>query len=120
MSTAEQIIADELWQQVDALGYRGRADDLAAHVVAALTNAGKVVVDVPSVAHKGPFDTDAAFFRQVAQNLDHDLYAGGSNVRHAVSTLLRNVADALTGDRRTTSEIRSAAARVAEGGERGE
>ncbi|ORL01813.1 hypothetical protein A6F55_19160 [Prescottella equi] len=47
MSTAEQIIADELWQRVDALGYRGRADDLAAHVVAALTNAGKAIVELP-------------------------------------------------------------------------
>ncbi|AEV51960.1 hypothetical protein [Prescottella equi] len=113
MSAAEQIIADSL-KALGAIDYAS----VAAHVVAALTNAGKVVVDVPSVAHKGPFDTDAAFFRQVAQNLDRDLCAGGSNVRHAVSTLLRNVADALTDDRRTTSEIRGSAARAAEGGER--
>ncbi|NKU38422.1 hypothetical protein GS901_03305 [Rhodococcus hoagii] len=113
MSTAEQIIADSL-KALGAIDYAS----VAAHVAAALTNAGKVVVDVPSVAHKGPFDTDASFFRQVAENLDRDLYAGGSKVRRAVSALLRNVAAALTDDRRTTSEIRLAAARVAEGGER--
>ncbi|ORL77818.1 hypothetical protein A5N75_08280 [Prescottella equi] len=111
MSTAEQIIAEVIRER-----YPVSVAD-AAHVVAALTNAGKVVVDVPSVAHKGPFDTDASFFRQVAENLDRDLYAGGSNVRRAVSALLRNVAAALTDDRRTTSEIRLAAARVAEGGD---
>ncbi|NKU37740.1 hypothetical protein GS887_27845 [Rhodococcus hoagii] len=45
MSTAEQIIADSL-KALGAIDYAS----VAAHVAAALTNAGKVVVDVPSVA----------------------------------------------------------------------
>ena len=84
----------------------------AGHVLEALTTAGYLVIEVPSVAHKGELDTDAGAFLQVAQNLDRNLYAGGSNVRAAVSRLLRNVAGALTDDRRTTSELRRAKSRL--------
>lgn len=55
----------------------------------------RVTVDVPSVAFKGPNDTDASYFRRVAWNLENGYDAGGSNVRAAVSSLLRNVADEL-------------------------
>ena len=91
----------------------------AAHVRAALKTAGHVIVEVPHVARKGQLDTDASAFRQVAQNLDRNLYAGGSNVRRAVATLLRNVAAAMTDDKRTTSEIRRATWTAAGGDERG-
>jgi hypothetical protein len=87
----------------------------AAHVRAELKAAGHVIVEVPSVAHKGELDTDASAFLQVAQNLDRNVYAGGSSVRRAVSRLLRNVAGAITDDKRTTSEIRRAAWTAEEG-----
>lgn len=55
-----------------------------------------VIVELPEVAHKGPHDTDAQFFRQVADRLDEgrgkDL--GGSNVLRAVRDLLYRAADA--------------------------
>jgi len=57
----------------------------------------RVMVEVPEVAFKGPHDTDAKFFRQVADRLEEgygrDL--SGGNVRDAVGRLLRAVADAL-------------------------
>ncbi|MCZ4557946.1 hypothetical protein O4215_20505 [Rhodococcus maanshanensis] len=93
-----------------ACDWRGQQNGAAAHVVAALAAAGIVCVEVPSVAYKGPLDTDASAFRQVAKNLDEGYPAGGSNVCRAVSGLLRNVADALTDDERTTSEIRGGTA----------
>lgn len=77
-----------------------------AHLHDALIAAGYVVIDVPSVAYKGELDTDAGAFLQVAQNLDRNLPAGGSNVCAAVSRLLRNVAAALTDDPRTTRKLR--------------
>lgn len=65
-------------------------------VLAALAAAGFAVVRVPSVAYKGPNDTDASAFLMVAERLDRNYPAGGSNVRHAVSTLLRRVAASLS------------------------
>ncbi|MCX8559805.1 hypothetical protein OS122_02685 [Mycolicibacterium mucogenicum] len=57
---------------------------------------GYAVIKLPTVAHKGPHDTDAMFFRQVADRFEHnpDSYVGGSNVRRAVSQLLRAAANA--------------------------
>ncbi|NKS29286.1 hypothetical protein GS534_00910 [Rhodococcus hoagii] len=108
MSTAEQIIADELWQQVDALGYRGRADDLAAHVVAALTNAGKAIVD--------PNALDSAIWLYLGDecdnanepNYEENNYDAGfiAGLAHAQETIRAQLPGFL------------AAARVAEGGER--
>lgn len=65
-------------------------------VLAALTSAGWAVVKLPTVAFKGPHDTDAKFFRQVADRLEDGRsgYVGGSNVRAAVSELLRSAAKA--------------------------
>jgi hypothetical protein len=51
----------------------------------------KVAIEVPEVAFKGPHDTDAKFFAQVADRLEGNEYVGGSNVRSAVAKLLRNV-----------------------------
>ncbi|KIU17895.1 hypothetical protein [Mycolicibacterium llatzerense] len=61
---------------------------------AAMSVPGYAVIKLPTVAHKGPHDTDAMFFRQVADRFEHnpDSYVGGSNVRHAVSQLLRAAA----------------------------
>ncbi|NKS02578.1 hypothetical protein GS528_16465 [Rhodococcus hoagii] len=55
MSTAEQIIAEHLYLGLDtaddmhccSCGWGGAFDDFAAHVVAALTNAGKTIVELP-------------------------------------------------------------------------
>jgi hypothetical protein len=51
---------------------------------------------IPSVAHKGPHDTDAARFRAAADNLDRGYSVGGGATHAAVAELLRNAADALT------------------------
>ena len=63
-----------------------------------LKAAGYVVVELPSVAHNGPHDTDAKFFRQVADRMEWPSkridYVGGSNVRQAVRQLLVRAADA--------------------------
>lgn len=55
---------------------------------------GSVLVELPVVAHKGPYDTEASIFRQVAWNLENAFAVGGSNVTAAVVALLRRVADA--------------------------
>ncbi|MCV7065627.1 hypothetical protein H7H51_07695 [Mycolicibacterium farcinogenes] len=59
----------------------------------------RVMVDVPSVAFKGPHDTDAKFFRQVAERMEephrHVGELGGSNVRRAARDLLLATASAL-------------------------
>lgn len=73
----------------------GTFDKDAVMIVDALKAAGYAVVELPSVAHKGPHDTDAKFFRQVAERLEIEgTYVGGSNVRRAASLLLRRAADA--------------------------
>lgn len=68
------------------------------HLIAEVAAAGLVVIQLPVVACKGPQDTDANFFRQVADRMDDPSrrldYLSGSNVRHAVRTLLYRVAAA--------------------------
>ncbi len=61
---------------------------------AALAVPGYAVIKLPTVACKGPHDTDAKFFRQVADRLEdgRSSYVGGGNVRRAVSQLLRAAA----------------------------
>ncbi|ASN69235.1 hypothetical protein 7S3_57 [uncultured Caudovirales phage] len=56
MSTAEQIIAEALGDKImhtNGSGDRNRA--YAAHVVAALTNAGKTIVELPEADEWGMF-----------------------------------------------------------------
>lgn len=66
---------------------------ISAHLEA-LKAEGYVVLKLPTVAYKGPGCTDAKFFRQVADRLEdrRSGYVGGSNVRAAVSKLLRAAA----------------------------
>ncbi|WP_087075917.1 hypothetical protein [Mycobacterium dioxanotrophicus] len=73
---------------------------IAAHMEA-LKADGYAVIHLPTVAHKGPEDTDAKFFRQVADRLEdrRSGYIGGSNVRAAVSKLLLAAADAAEAQR---------------------
>lgn len=54
-------------------------------------------VELPVVAHKGPHDTDASMFRTAAERLDSNHHIGGSNLRRAVSQLLRDAAKASEG-----------------------
>lgn len=72
--------------------------DVSAHQVSQLKAAGYAVVKLPTVAHKGPLDTDAKFFRQVADRMDRATarvdYLSGNNVRFAVRQLLYRAADA--------------------------
>ena len=75
---------------------------IAAHLEA-LKADGYTVIRLPEVAHKGPHDTDAKFFRQVADRMDDPTrridYLSGSNVRNAVRELLYRAADASEGIR---------------------
>ncbi|WP_066904431.1 hypothetical protein [Mycolicibacterium houstonense] len=52
-------------------------------------------VHIPSIAFKGATTTDAKAFRRAAQNLDEGYSIGGSNLKAAISGLLRCAADAL-------------------------
>lgn len=68
-----------------------------ADITDALQAAGYAVIELPSVAYKGPNDTDAMFFRQVADRMETPSrvdFLSGSNVRAAVRTLLYRAADA--------------------------
>lgn len=74
----------------------------AQHVLDALREAGWAVIAVPEVAHKGPHDTDAKFYRQVADRMENpkcrfDDLSGG-NVRNAVRELLYRAAAAVSQD----------------------
>jgi hypothetical protein len=53
------------------------------------------IVEIPAVAHKGPNDTDASAFRAAAERLDGGYEPGGSNLKRAISRLLRSTADAI-------------------------
>lgn len=59
--------------------------------------AGTATVPAPVVAHKGPHDTDASMMRNAAGRLAAGYPVGGSNLTHAVVTVLADVADALEG-----------------------
>lgn len=85
---------------IDGYGY----DDMGmepAELLAALKAARIAVVEVPEVAHKGPHDTEARFFRQVADRLDagYGRQLGGSNVLRAVRDLLYRTANAAEASR---------------------
>ncbi|MBX9918846.1 MAG: hypothetical protein K2Y33_03275 [Mycolicibacterium frederiksbergense] len=53
------------------------------------------LVEIPTVAFKGPADTDAQMFERAAENLDRGYEVGGGNVKAAVARLLRGAAEAL-------------------------
>lgn len=84
---------------------RGLVAPCVDAVLELLLPPGSACVAVPEVAHLGPDDTTAAAFRQAASNLERGYLPGGSNLRHAVAVLLTNVANEMTDDPRTLSEI---------------
>lgn len=59
-----------------------------------LRAAGYVVVELPTVYHKGPNDTDASMLRRAAKNLEGGYHIGGGNLQRAIIKLLRSAADA--------------------------
>lgn len=78
--------------------FRRAADVAIAAYQDTLRADGYVVIKLPEVAHKGPHDTDAKFYRQVAERMEephrHVGELSGSNVRNAVRDLLYLAADA--------------------------
>lgn len=89
---AVEYVGDGVWWCSCGTAYN------AAHQLDALKAAGYVVIELPTVVYKGPHDTDAKFFRQVADRMEWPTnridYLGGSNVRQAVRQLLVAAADA--------------------------
>lgn len=63
------------------------------HVAAKL--AADLRSQLPTIAFKGPSDTDAFVFRRAADNLDNGYQPGGGNTKAAVSRLLRWAAELL-------------------------
>lgn len=55
---------------------------------------GYAVVPIPSVLHKGPHDTDSTMYAAAADRLDRNYGVGGSNLRRAISQLLKYVSAA--------------------------
>ena len=93
--SAGDIISEAIEEEL-SLG--GDAKSAASYVMSTLADNGLAIIHMPTVAHKGPHDTDAKFFRQVADRMDRVWqpisYLGGSNVRRAVIQLLELAADA--------------------------
>jgi hypothetical protein len=75
-----------------------RENDLGRYAVdivdVLLSLPGIAIIELPTVAHKGPNDTDASAFRGAAERLDGGYSPGGSNVKRAISQLLRAAANA--------------------------
>ncbi|NKT41779.1 hypothetical protein GS676_02710 [Rhodococcus hoagii] len=121
MSTAEQIIAEHLAEYVDGVGMlvclgcgeTSTTDrEHAAHVVAALTNAGKTIVELPEVA---PDDITIGVVSALHDYGAIDIETSPDFVRIFESTGWYS-AEAMTF--LGSALIAVAAARVAEGGER--
>ncbi|OHU29055.1 hypothetical protein [Mycobacteroides chelonae] len=68
---------------------------VAAAVLEALKANRFAVVEVPVVAHKGPYDTDASMYGSAARRLDDGYSMGGGNLRRAVAKLLAGIAEAM-------------------------
>lgn len=105
MSTAEQIIADSL-KALGAIDYAS----VAAHVVAALTNAGKTIVEQEALDRAIWLHLGDECDNALAPNYEEDNYDAGfiAGLAHAQETLRAKLPALL------------AAARVAEGGEHGD
>lgn len=93
----DALSAQNGFETTDGSLYFGSAGTVQpGKVVDALKAAGFAVIEIPSVAHKGPHDTDAMFFRQVADRMETPSrvdFLSGSNVRDAVRKLLYRAAD---------------------------
>jgi hypothetical protein len=63
-------------------------------LVAAVTAAGLAVIQLPTVAFKGPRDTDASLLRGAARKAETGYPVGGSNVGRAVAEILLQAAAA--------------------------
>ncbi len=73
----------------------GDGRDHAEYRLSGPRDPGTVLIEAPSVNHKGPYDTDASMFRGAADKLRRGYEPGGGNVKEAIAKLLVRVADAL-------------------------
>ena len=91
ISTVQAALAETSWLSVPCpVEY---LPALARDVLYALGEADFAVVPIPTVAFKGPHDTDASMFRTAADKAESARYpVGGSNVGAAVAAVLRAVA----------------------------
>ena len=55
----------------------------------------KVTIDVPPVLYRAAGKGSQDYYRTAAGNLRADYPAGGSNIRHAVASVLEAVAEAM-------------------------
>ncbi|PKQ59763.1 hypothetical protein B5566_02665 [Mycobacterium sp. MHSD3] len=90
--SAREVAAKALREYFGGVGqsHHGSADA----VLSALKANGYAVVPIPSVLHKGPHDTDSTMYAAAADRLDRNYGVGGSNLRRAVSQLLKYVSSA--------------------------
>ncbi|MBM4482269.1 hypothetical protein GS443_02805 [Rhodococcus hoagii] len=112
MSTAEQIIAEHRWwyafEGYDKCGCGAEVPRgmHAAHVVAALTNAGKTIVDLPEHADEALEEHGITAAQRRLLPITLDIDPAGVYLKHFSAKGARDLAAALL-----------AAARVAEGGD---
>lgn len=87
---AQEVIAQSLEVRL------GTCETWAGKILDDLAAAEFAVLKLPTVANKGPDDTDAKFFRQVAERIQEGRgrELGGSNVCRAVRDLLLAAAEA--------------------------
>jgi hypothetical protein len=85
---------DVIKQELETVAGFDTITTYAQRVLDALKRSGYAVVELPTVAHKGPNDTDASMFRRAAKNLEDGRYIGGGNLQAAIIRLLRSAADA--------------------------
>jgi hypothetical protein len=79
---------------------------VAEAVLSVLTTNGWALVPPPSIAFKGPRDTDASMFLVAADKAESAKYpVGGSNVGRAVADILRQVAAAVSPTQRCTCAV---------------
>ncbi len=81
--------------------------DYRAHVASVLV--AELRAQMPTVAFKGPSDSDAGAFRRMAQNLDNGYEPGGGNAKAAASRLFRWAADLLDTAPKAELEVRAKA-----------
>lgn len=100
--SAREVLAQAIWaseEPVMSWGFvnerrRGEYRYQADCALKALKANGYAVVPIPSVLHKGPHDTDSTMYAAAADRLDRNYGVGGSNLRRAISQLLKYVSAA--------------------------
>lgn len=91
-------VEDAIWQALDseqAMPHSGvNPNFVVPEFLRLLNEAGYAIVKMPTVAFKGPLDTDHSMLRTAAERAEGAKYiVGGSNVGRAVGQVLRAVAE---------------------------